>query len=163
MRLWREHVAIIAVCGGVCLGGLTSAAAAAWRAWRIEPLPTPAAPYEWSTAALQEATVRPANIEEVLDADPFRFGAQASASTDSADRSETVVAHQCRLIGTVVGLDGESFATCDVGGVPRLVRQGQKIGAWTLLRVEQGQVVFRDEKGAPVTLKIAQPGGGGVR
>lgn len=163
MKLWRDHLAKIGIVGMICLASLTSIGSAAWRAWHVDALPPSAPPYEWSITA-SAAAVRPVNLDGVLDADPFRFGAAqraASAEADGTERAGEGVERACHLIGTVVALDGESFVMCDVAGVARVVRQGQAIGGWTLLRVEQGQAVFRDGKGGGelVTLKVPQAGG----
>ena len=122
---------------------------------RTEPLPPPAAPYAWSdlTAARDSVTV---DIDRVLAADPFRAGdPEGPASANEPDPTANP-STPCELAGTVVGLDGRSFALCASGGISRTLRIGESIGGWTLLAIEQGRARFRDARGERIELSVTK-------
>lgn len=84
---------------------------------------------------------------------PYRVGAAVADSI--VMRSEQPV----RLLGTVVGGTGRSFAMCRIEGQPaRVVYPGERIGGMTLERVLQGSAVFIDEAGARVELRVPRTG-----
>ncbi|MDP1858414.1 MAG: hypothetical protein Q8K82_07085 [Gemmatimonadaceae bacterium] len=76
----------------------------------------------------------------------------APAATPSGDNS-------VRLLGTVLGAAGGSFAMCQRGAEPpRVVRVGQSIGELTLRQIEQGRAILTDANGERVELVVPKAG-----
>lgn len=84
---------------------------------------------------------------------PYRIGAVV------ADSIFMRTAQPVRLLGTIVGGAGRSFAMCRIEGQPaRVVYPGERIGGMTLERVFQGSAIFIDEAGARVELRVPRTG-----
>jgi hypothetical protein len=122
---------------------------------RTEPLPPPAAPYVWSDLAAAPDSVA-VDIDRVLEADPFRAGALETSTRKGEPDPNAIPSAPCELAGTVVGLDGQSFAMCASGGISRTLRIGESIGGWTLLAIEQGRARFRDARGERIELSVTK-------
>jgi hypothetical protein len=90
---------------------------------------------------------------------PFRFPGEALAGDSTPNAGTPSAQAQVRLIGTAVLPQERGFAMCQVGdGPPRLVRPGERIGAYTLMRVARGRAVFRDAAGAAVEVQVPKAG-----
>lgn len=153
-------------------GAATFVAAAlvvwAWsRAAELEPLPGPAKPAEVQRAALvSPRKVYPADVvvAAALE-DPFRpapaevpIAAAAGAGLPPVPPPSEPAAGAIRLVGTMLFPDGRAAAVCRLGSEPaRMVRVGERIGAYTLARVEPGRAVLTGP-GGRLELSVPKPG-----
>lgn len=65
------------------------------------------------------------------------------------------------VLGTAAGADGASFAMCAIEGVPpTIVRVGDRIADFTVLRITRGQVTFRDARGRRIDVTTSVPSDG---
>lgn len=118
-----------------------------------EPLPIAAPPLPAPDSLVRRAVA----------AYPFTRGREPSASRAASAVSfftgESAAATQplLRLLGTVVDLEGGSFAMCQLGDAPaRAVRVGDRIGEYRLRVVRQGSADFAGPDGA-ITLRVPNP------
>jgi hypothetical protein len=105
-------------------------------------------------------------MHDAIELDPFREDRTAALSRyrppgadEEADSTTAEVVERVTLVGTVLSLDGASFALCQEGDqAPRLVRPGQQIGGLLLKSVEQAKAVFLGGDGRLVTLSVPKAG-----
>ncbi|HMS02175.1 MAG TPA: type II secretion system protein GspM [Gemmatimonadaceae bacterium] len=65
------------------------------------------------------------------------------------------------VLGTAAGVDGASFAMCAIEGVPpTIVRVGDRIADFTVLRITRGQVTFRDARGRRIDVTTLESSDG---
>lgn len=154
--LAHAMVAVLAAC--VLLD-----AVALRRALRTEPLDVPdrvSRNGAMSVPAFHRDTMPQG--DDTLPDDPFdsdRGGVVTQAGEVASPPTLLVPEQPVSLVGTVVKPDGGGVAVCQVGNQPpRVLRIGERIGALTLLQVEQGRAAFRDSTGARVSLRIITPG-----
>lgn len=63
------------------------------------------------------------------------------------------------VLGTVIAIGGESFATAQMpGGRPATVRVGSKVGDYTVVTIERNKVVFRTTTGALIEIGALRKG-----
>lgn len=151
----------------LCALGVGFVARVAWQAMVLDPLPVSRAPAAASTSI--QATSSPAGVDvtPAVELDPFRPDrrrppARYAVPGDAPPVLETAPAAKpgaVALVGTVMSLDGSSFAMVAIdGSPPRVVREGQTVGELTLKRVEQGKAVFRSAAGDLVELTVPKAG-----
>jgi hypothetical protein len=76
--------------------------------------------------------------------EPFRMPGEASSSSVVQQAAERPT-----VLGTAVSTNGFSFATAQLSpGSPRIVREGDRLGQYTVRRIERGHVVFTTSDGA---------------
>jgi len=76
--------------------------------------------------------------------EPFRMPGEASSSSIVQQATE----HPA-VLGTAVSASGFSFATAQLGSSsPRIVREGDRLGRYTVRTIERGHVVFTTPDGA---------------
>ncbi|HEY6158234.1 MAG TPA: hypothetical protein VIV88_12315 [Gemmatimonadales bacterium] len=103
-----------------------------------------------------------------LGKDPFhperrrpnrRFQLPSDLATRVARRPDDQPASSLRLIGTAVTGDaGSGFAMCAwQGGTPRIVRVGEQVSGWTLVKVTPGAADFATP-GGRVTVRVPKAG-----
>jgi hypothetical protein len=141
----------------------------AWRAVRLDPLPSAAAPAVVAAAGDAIASRAPRTGEdEEIDNDPFRIDRQLPETEAPADEALTVaevaepaiVPEMVRLLGTVVLPGARSFVIYQLPSqVPRTLRVGESVGRLRLESIEPGQAGFRAADGTRVTLQLPKPGG----
>jgi len=89
-----------------------------------------------------------------------RFQLPEDQAALAARQRDTQSAGSVRLIGTAVTADGGGFAMCTLqGGTPRIVRIGEHVGSWTLIKVTQGTAEFTTPAGS-VLIRVPKPGEG---
>jgi hypothetical protein len=133
----------------------------------LDPLPVTRAPAVTATSI--QATSLPAGVDvtPAVELDPFRPdrrrpparyavpGDVPPAVENAPPAKQSAVA----LVGTVMSLDGSSFAMVAIdGSPPRVVREGQTVGELTLKKVQQGKAVFRSAAGDLVELTVPKAG-----
>lgn len=149
---------------------------AARRAATLEPLPAakPVAPAAAPALVRPRAEYPAEYLLVALRGDPFRPERQASATrfalpgeraaeAAAALPSDPVFAPppppEVRLTGTMMVPGGRPIALLAMGGEPaRIVRAGEKIGPYTLSRVEPGRAVLAGPDGARLELRVSRPG-----
>ncbi len=104
-------------------------------------------------------------VDEALDHDPFaptrtrpatRYGTPAVIALNAPPPPPPAT---LRLLGTVVEIDGASFALCQLGAdQPHVVRVGQKIGGFLLRSISQGVATFTSAEGERVELRVPKTG-----
>ncbi len=103
-------------------------------------------------------------IAVVLRGDPFAPDRHAPSTRfrlpgEAAPTSGTVTVAALRLIGVALIADGRSFALVEAGSdAPRLVRIGEKIGGYTLRRVERDRAVFAGPDGKSQEYRVTKAG-----
>ena len=128
------------------------ALAGALRAPNVPPAtarPTP-------TAALRTpASPDPVDIDAAVDRDlfspdrtapdePFRMPGEAGPQQVAQQATQRPT-----VLGTAVSPQGSSFATALLApGQPRIVREGDRLGDFTVTKIERGHVVFRTSTGS---------------
>jgi hypothetical protein len=167
-RVWRVHG--VRWAASVCLASCMVAVASLWQALRLGDERGPeAAPAE--DPALRDTPRAPGySLERVLAAvakDPFhperrRPGARFRLPGDRAfgvHRQPAASPAGVRVIGTAAAPDGAGFAMCALmGGTPRIVRVGERVGDWTLKRVTPGAAEFATAGGGTIVVRIAKGG-----
>lgn len=128
--------------------------------WRSSSLPvaTPAVPNVGSGSAMALADTAQGDASE-LSRDPFRPGGllpnAVARLRPPADTVLPVSVAAVRLLGTVIRPSG-SFALCQLpADVPRIVHVGERLGALTLISLEQGRAVFQAPRGARLELLLS--------
>jgi len=89
-----------------------------------------------------------------------RFQPPADLAAAAAHRQDAQATEQSlRVIGTAVAPDGGGFAMCAwAGGSPRIVRVGERVGAWVLRRVSPGAAEFTTSAGQAVVVRVPKAG-----
>lgn len=155
--------ALVAISSATLVVGI-----AAWRAVRLDPLPTAAG----STIAVSAETLASMAIvrsphEDVrpIDNDPFSADRQLPAARARAVASYAsagaiaVPPEAVRLLGTVIRPGGKSFVVYQLPSeVPKTLRLGESVGGMTLVDVAPGRATFRTQRGARVELSLAKAG-----
>ena len=63
------------------------------------------------------------------------------------------------VLGTAIGGAGGNFATVQLGsGRPTSVRVGDKVGIYTVTRIERGKVLFTSQSGERLEVSAAKQG-----
>lgn len=104
-------------------------------------------------------------VEVAIESNPFRperAPAEVAFRLPS-DQPATTAASKTELpiilVGTAVLPDDGSFAMCRVGGEPaRVVRIGDRIGEYTLRRVNQGLAQFESAQGRMIEISVPKAG-----
>ena len=167
--IWRVRSVQASVgalaCALVLVGG------ASWRATHVM-LPVTTAVSPTTVAATAEAASTPLyGLDHLLIAvgkDPFhperrrpgrRFQLPADQAALAARRLEDqTTAASLRLVGTAVNGDGGGFAMCAwQGGTPRIVRVGERVSGWTLVKVTPGAAEFTTP-GGRVVVRVPKAG-----
>lgn len=156
-RIARSMAGVLAACVLIDAAALVRALRAA--SVDVRPEPAVAAVPQLPVASIDSAAAQ----DDTLPDDPFdadrggvvtQAGEPAPAAPIAAPADQMIA-----LVGTVVRADGGSVAVCQLGNQPpRVLHVGERIGALTLLEVEQGRAAFRDTTGARVSLRIITPG-----
>jgi hypothetical protein len=153
----------------------SSAALLGWMLWHaVQPdQVAPPAPVARSVQVGQDApAARGYSLERLLAAvakDLFhperrrpgaRFRLPADLAAAAAHRQEAEAPERSlRVIGTAVAPDGGGFAMCAwAGGSPRIVRVGERVGAWVLRRVSPGAAEFTTSAGQTIVVRIPKAG-----
>jgi len=151
--------------------GLALVAETSWRATHVTlPVATVFAP-GGVPVVTPSASVPGYGLDRVLAGvgkDPFhperrrparRFQMPADQAALAARRLENqATAASLRLIGTAVSGDGRGFAMCAwQGGTPRIVRVGEQVSGWTLLKVTPGAAEFTTPAGR-VVVRVQKAG-----
>jgi hypothetical protein len=88
---------------------------------------------------------------------PFRLPAEEAAARISA--ATPVPVAPLRLLGTVITPGADAFAMGQLGNdAPRVVRVGDKLGSYTLRRIEPGRAVFIAPNGETMDLRVPKAG-----
>jgi len=88
----------------------------------------------------------------------FQLPAVAAAASARRHASQATEA-SLRLVGTAVAAGGGGFAMCAwQGGIPRIVRIGERVGDWTLQRVWPGAAEFVTPAGGTIIVRIPKAG-----
>ena len=132
----------------------------------VAPLPgAEGAEAKTAPTALARTTAAGASeIAVVLRADPFAPERHAPATRfrlpgEAAATNAVVTPAALRLIGVALIADGRSFALVQAGGdTPRLVRIGEKIGGYTLRRVERDRATFAGPDGKSQEYRVTKAG-----
>ena len=145
-----------------------SAVLAAWsaaRAFELEPLPGPAESRPVQGTSLVEPrrgypseVVVAAALEDPFRAAPVPVPVEGAAPLPSAMTPAAPDPGAVRLVGTMLFPDGRAAAVCRVGSEPaRMVRVGERVGAYTLARVEPGRAILTGPRGR-LELSVPKPG-----
>lgn len=138
----------------------------AWQAIELDPLPGMRAPVLAPASVPTATSAGTVDITPAVELDPFRADrrrppARYAIPGDAppSEKPQAPAPGAVTLLGTVMSLDGSSFAMVGVAGSPpRVVRVGQAVGDLTLKKVEQGKAVFRSASGDVVTLTVPKAG-----
>lgn len=88
---------------------------------------------------------------------PFRLPAEEAAARVAA--TTPAPAAPLRLLGTVITPGADAFAMGQLGNdAPRVVRVGDKLGSYTLRRIEPGRAVFIAPNGETMDLRVPKAG-----
>jgi hypothetical protein len=101
-------------------------------------------------------------VLEVVAVDPFhperRAPGRRYGLADDAPAMADVPTAQLRLTGTALLPDGGGFVLAALGAeTPRIVRVGESLGAYRLIRIREGEADFR-RAGEDLTLSVLRPG-----
>lgn len=147
----------------LCAVGLGFVARVGWRAIQLDPLPAARASSVVAGAVSATRSSAQVDLTPAVELDPFRPDrrrppARYPVPGDAPPPSEkppVTTPNVMTLVGTVMSLDGSSFAMVGVAGSPpRVVRVGQTIGDLTLKKIEQGRAVFRSAEGEVIELTV---------
>ena len=167
--LRRRSVQVSAAALGLALMGV---ATAAWRAAHVAlpgaTEPAPAATPVTPTPAPSPSSYGLDRLLSAVGKDPFhperrrpgrRFQLLADQAALAARRLEDqTTAASLRLIGTAVRGDGGGFAMCAwQGSTPRIVRVGEQLSGWTLVKVTPGAAEFTTP-GGRVVVRVPKVG-----
>lgn len=139
----------------------------AWRAVELDSLPAVRRATPMSAQVLPARSTNVVDIAPAVELDPFRADRQKPLARyalpgDAPAPNEQPPANppaSVSLLGTVMSLDGSSFAMVGMtGSPPRVMRVGQTIGNLTLRTIEQGRAVFRSATGETVEVRVSRGG-----
>jgi hypothetical protein len=163
----RPHVGSLTTAAACCVVAVTAAARTFQRALSIDPITPVLGASTLTPVRTVGRTPDTVDITPALDADPFRADrrrplARYRLPGEPVPGRDTVVAvrSNVQLLGTVIGLDGASFAMCQSGNAPpRSLRVGQMIGDLTLKQIQQGGAMFVTPAGEQLELRVRKAGG----
>lgn len=154
----RVSLALLVASTGVALWTFVHAV-------RIAPVPDLAAPPFAGTAAITDAApVRDVNVDAAVDTDPFAADRSApereyrAPGEDDGDVQPHAEAAQPVVLGTAVSGPARSFATVQLGDSHAVImREGGRIGDYTIRSIERGHVVFTTPSGKKLDIPELKP------
>lgn len=154
----RLSLALLVASTGVTLWTLVHAV-------RIAPVPELAEPPFTGTAAITVAApARNVDVDAAIDTDPFAADRSAperayrAPGEDDGDPQPRAEAVEPVVLGTAVSDPTRSFATVQLGdGHAVIMREGGRIGDYTIRSIERGHVVFTTPSGKKLDIPELKP------
>ncbi|HEY2849236.1 MAG TPA: hypothetical protein VGI97_05120 [Gemmatimonadaceae bacterium] len=154
----RASAALLAVSSGVALWSLVHAV-------RIAPIPElPAAQIAGGGVLSAPPVPRGIDVAAAVETDPFAADRTAPERAyrppgeDDGDAAPSAPAAEPVVLGTAVSDPARSFATVQLGDSHAVImREGGRIGQYTVKSIERGHVVFTTPSGKKLDIPELKP------